>query len=171
MSRWLSWPAVSTWRQRLSLLVGVAVLAAVVAIVAVRASDGPGTATKADYQASVVTARDRIDTAYARVGTATSLEELADRLDEASSVVDKSATELDGVGIAAGFDELNARLVDKLGQFSDAMANTADQIRDPSFGDSLQGINSIGFTEWNDVNAILSEMKAKGLKVELLQRH
>jgi hypothetical protein len=61
--------------------------------------------------------------------------------------------------------------VDALERFSTSLANTADQLRDPSFAETLPAINSISFPEWDETNAILSEMGKKGLKVQLLQRH
>lgn len=157
---------------RLLVLGGLVLVAAVaVAIVAGRSSDSTNTATKADYQAAIVLARDRIDYSYARIGTSTSVEQLADRLDETAAVVVKSSEDLDGGGVADGFETLNADLVDALDRWSVSLGNTADQIRDPTFSEGLPAINSIGFPEWDETNAILSEMKKKGLKVELLQRH
>ena len=158
--------------QRLAIVIGLAALVgAIVAVVALRASDGSKEATKADYQANVILVRDRIDYAYARVGKATSVEELADRLDETAAVVGKSSEELDSGGVAAGFETLNADLVDALDRWSVSLGNTADQISDPNFSEGLPAINSIGFPEWDEVNATLSEMNKKGLKVELLKRH
>jgi hypothetical protein len=162
---------VSSRTQRLSILVGLALVTALVVVIAVRALGGTETATKAEYQETIVTTRDRIDYAYARIGKSTSVEQLADRLEEASAVVGTSADDLDGAPVAAGFEELNGKLVDTLGRFSVSLANTADQIRDPAFAETLPTINSIGFPEWDEANAILSEMARKGLKVELLQRH
>ena len=157
---------------RLAIVIAAVVVAAFVAAVAIRAfSGGPGTATKPEYQATVVDVRNRVDYAYAQVGKATSIKQLADALDQASAVVAQGAKDLDHAGVAPGFGDLNGQLSDKLRQFSGSMADTAAQIRDPSFQPSLGGLNSIGFTEWDDVNAILTKMKAEGLRVELLQRH
>ena len=38
-------------------------------------------------------------------------------------------------------------------------------------GFGLDSITSLGLTEWDDVNAILTEMQKKGIEVALLERH
>lgn len=158
--------------QRLAILVGVAVVAAFAVAVAIRAFDGPGTATKADYQATVANARDRVDYALLQITKPSETNQLPDRFDQAAAVVGATAKDLDNAAVAKGFEDLNSQLADKLHEFSDQLANTADEFRDPSFADSaLAGINSIGFTQWDDVNAILTKMNERGLKVQLLQRH
>lgn len=162
--------------QRLAILVGVAVVAAFVVAVAIRAFNGPGTATKAEYQATIVNARNRVDYAYGRISTPAETdqplqERVAERLDEASASIASTANDLDNAAVAPGFEDLNTQLVDKLREFSDALSNTAAQFRDPSFEGALSGLNSLGFTQWDDVNAILAKMNEQGLKVQALQRH
>jgi hypothetical protein len=168
----LSWPDVSPRTTRLALLIVAAVVAAFVAAVAIRAFSGPGTATKAEYQATVQNARDRVDYALEQITKPTETDQLPDRFDQAAAVLAATSKDLDNAGVAKGFGDLNARLSDKLDEFSNELTNTAAQFRDPSFASgALGGINSIGFTQWDDVNAILTEMNKRGLKVELLQRH
>jgi hypothetical protein len=133
---------------------------------------GGDTASKADYQASVVNARDRVDFALERITRSQSPEELIERIDQASAVVGATAADLDDQGVAAGYEELNDRLVRTLRRFSDELAGTAEQFRDPTFGAGLlDSINSLGFLEWQNTNKVLGEMKEKGLAVQQLQRH
>jgi hypothetical protein len=175
-SPWLSWPVVSTRTQRLAILVGVAVVAAFAVAVGIRAFGGPGTATKAEYRATIVNVRNRVDYAYGRIATPANTdqplqERVAERLDEASATIAATANDLDNASVAPGFQDLNTQLVDKLREFSNALANTAAQFRDPAFEGALSGLNSLGFTQWDDVNGILAKMNEQGLKVEALKRH
>lgn len=133
---------------------------------------GEDTASRTDYQASVVSARDRVDFALERITRSQSPEELIERIDQASIVVSATASDLDDQGVAPGFEELNDRLVRTLRRFSDELAGTAAQFSDPTFGAGLlDSINSLGFLEWEKTNAILIEMKKRGLAVQPLERH
>jgi hypothetical protein len=163
---------VSSRTTRLVLIVGVALVAALGVVLAVSAFDGQETATKREYQETVVGARDRVDFAYAQITKADSVENLIERLDEASAAIEDVADDLSAAAVAPGFEDLNAELASKLQDFSDALAATADQFQDPSSaGFGLDSITSLGFTEWDDVNAILVKMQEKGIEVTLLERH
>jgi ABC-type transporter Mla subunit MlaD len=163
-----------TSNRKPSLVIAGVVVAAVVAVVVAMAAlgGGPGTATKAEYQETIVNARDRTDFAFAQITKADSVENLIERLDEAGAAVGDVSGDVSGAAVAEGFEDLNDRLADKLEAFSGALQATADQFEDPSSaGFGLENINSLGFSEWDDVNAVLTEMQDKGLEVELLGRH
>ena len=159
--------------RRLILIVGAIVAAALAAVIAMVAlGGGKETATKAEYQATIVNARDRVDYAYADITKSDSVENLVERMDKASALIGAVADDVGDAAVAAGFEELNSELVDRLSAFSSALAATADQFEDPSSaGFGLESITSLGLGEWDDVNATLAEMREKGLKVELLERH
>jgi hypothetical protein len=168
----LSWPRMFSKPTQLLALLGVALAAAFGVAAAILVLGGSDTASKADYQASVVNARDRVDFALERVTRSTSAEELIERIDQASAVVGATAADLDDGGVAEGFEDLNDRLVRTLRRFSDELAGTAAQFQDPTFGASiLDSITSLGFLEWENTNKILGEMKQQGLAVPLLERH
>jgi hypothetical protein len=151
---------------------GVAAAAALAIVIAVNAFGGEETATKPEYQATIVNTRDRIDFAYAQITKADSVENLIVRLDAASVAIGDVADDIGDAAVAEGFEELNTDLEAALNKFSDALAATADQFEDPSSaGFGLDSITSLGFTEWDDVNAILTSMQERGLEVELLERH
>jgi hypothetical protein len=153
---------------------GVVVVVAVVAVAIAMATSGggKGTATKAEYQATIVNARDRVDFAYADITKSDSVPNLIERLDTASLRISAVADDLDNAPVAMGFEDLNAQLVTKLEKFSGALAGVADQFEDPSsVGFGLESLTSLGLGEWDEVNAVLTEMQKKGLKVELLERH
>jgi hypothetical protein len=48
---------------------------------------------------------------------------------------------------------------------------TAEQLRDPAFNDLLMGAEGLNFDSWDKINAVLAEMKAKGVVVQPLARH
>jgi hypothetical protein len=159
-------------RKSLLVLGGVAVAAIVAVVVAVTAMGGDKTATKPEYQATIVSTRDRVDFAYAQITKADSVENLVVRLDAASAAVKDVAGDLRDAGVAPGFEGLNENLAGRLDAFSASMAATADQFDDPSSaGFGLDSITSLGFGEWDEINAILTKMRKKGLEIELLERH
>lgn len=157
---------------RLLVLLGVVLVAAVGIAVAVAAlGDGRKTATKVEYETTVTKARDRVDFALVRITKSQSVDDLIVRIEGASTAVDGARRDLDDAGVAEGFEGLHDRLVDTFGAFSEELANTAAQFEDPTFAPNLQGISSLGFLEWENVNKILGEMKERGLDVALLERH
>ena len=154
------------------LAIVAAVVGAVLAIgLAVVLLGDDATASRADYQATVVNTRDRVDFAYARIARSQSVDELIERMDEAAAVIGKTASDLDDAGVAEGFEETNAKLVTKLEAFSTVLASTAAQFRDPTFGAAIGGINSLSFPEWDAVNEVLAELKKQGIQVDQLARH
>jgi hypothetical protein len=168
----LSWPLVASRWNRLLVLGGVLLVAAFAIAVAVAALDsGREEATRAEYTATVTNTRDRIDFALVRITRSQSEEELIERIDEASTAVGAAGDDLGDAGVARGFENLHDRLVSTLDDFSSELEGTAAQFQDPTFAPNLQGINSLGFLEWENVNKVLADMRKKGLEVDLLERH
>ncbi len=154
------------------LAIVAAVAGAVIAIgLAVVLLGDDATASRADYQATVVNTRDRVDFAYARIAKSQSIDELIERMDEASAVIGRTASDLDDAGVAEGFEDTNAALVTRLRAFSNVLHATAEQFQDPTFGATLGGINSLSFPEWDAVNKVLADLKAQGIQVDQLERH
>jgi hypothetical protein len=155
------------------ILIGLAAVvgAAFAIAAAVTIFGDDATASRADYQASVVNARDRADFALARITKSQSTEELIERIDEAAAVIGKTASDLDDAGVAEGFEPMNTRLVNRLEGLSTELASTAAQFRDPTFGATLGGITSLSFPQWDAVNRVLADMNEQGIQVEQLERH
>jgi crotonobetainyl-CoA:carnitine CoA-transferase CaiB-like acyl-CoA transferase len=151
--------------------VAVVVGAAFAVAVGVILLGDDATASRADYQATVVNARDRVDFALVRITKSQSTDELVERIDEAAAVVGKTATDVEEAGVAEGFEEANDRLVTTMRSFSDELAGTAAQFRDPTFAGTLPAITSLSFPQWNALNAVLVDLKEQGLEVEPLPRH
>jgi hypothetical protein len=156
------------------LIIAAAIVAAVLASVIAMSALGGGTksATKTEYQTTIVNVRDRVDFAYADITKADSVENLIERLDLAGARIEAASGDVSDAAVAEGFEKLNDDLADALGRFGGSLQATADQFRDPSSaGFGLENINSLGFEEWDEVNEILTSMQEKGLEVELLERH
>jgi hypothetical protein len=152
-------------------VVAVAIGAAFAIAVGLTLFGGDASASRADYQATVVNARDRVDFALVRITRSTSTDELIERIDEAAAVIGKTASDVDGAGVAEGFEPQHERLVNTLRAFSNELASTAAQFRDPTFGGALAGINSLSFPQWDRLNLVLGDLKEQGLQVEQLPRH
>jgi len=151
--------------------VGIAAAVAVAAVGLAFGGRGGSSASKAGYEATVVNARDRVDYALQRVTESQSMPDLVQRLNDASNTVGGAAAELDQAKVANGFEAQNAQLVTALRAFSTTLGNTANTFKDPALANSLTNMNSLSFPEWDQVNAILAEMKSKGIEVALLARH
>ena len=158
-------------RSGLLTLVVAAVVAAVVVIVGVVVLGNDGTTSRQEYQAAVVNARDRVDFAYGRIAQSQSPEELIERLDEASVVVGDTASDLDDKGAPSDLEDVNDELVKALRAFSDVLAGSAAQFKDPTFAGLVPGITSLDFPEWDKVNVVLAKLNKEGIEVEQLARH
>ncbi len=158
-------------RSGLLTIVVAAVVAAVVVVVGIMVLGDDGPTSRQDYQTAVVNARDRVDFAYGRIARSQSPEELIDRLDEAAVVVGDTASDLEDKGAPEGLDDENKRLVIALRAFSDVLAGSAAQFRDPTFAGTLPGITSLSFPEWDKVNKVLAELNEQGIEVDQLERH
>ena len=151
-----------------------AVILAVLAVALVgMAFGGESTpsATRAEYSATVVDVRDRVDIAMLRITTSTSIDQLIERIEQASTAVGAAAADLGDAGVAEGFGDETDSLVRALQGFSDELANTAEQFQDPTFEPNLTNINSLGFQGWESVNSSLEKLRAEGVRVPPLQRH
>jgi hypothetical protein len=157
---------------RLLVALGVVVVAAFAVAVAVAAlDDDRQVASKREYTQTIAQTRDRIDFALVRITRSQSTDELIERIAEASVAVGAAGDDLDEAGVALGYERLHDRLVETLERFSDELEGTSAQFQDPTFAPNLQGVNSLGFLEWENVNKILADMRKKGLRVKLLERH
>jgi hypothetical protein len=152
-------------------LVGIAVAAAFAVVVAVLVLGDDAPASRESYQVVVVNSRDRVDFAYGRIARSGSIEELIERIDEAGVVVGDTAADLDETTPPEELEDEHARLVTALEDFSNVLASSAAQFRDPTFAGTLPGITSLSFPEWDKVNAVLADLDEQGIEVEQLARH
>ena len=159
-------------RGRTWLVVGVFAVAAIVAIavvgLALGGDDGP--TSQDEYQVVVVNSRDRVAFALGRLSKAQTLDEFLTRMDEAADTIDDTAGDLDDAGAPSDLADSQERLVEQLRQLADDIQGTADQARTPGFEDILQGAQGLNFESWDEINAILAELRRQGIEVDPLAR-
>ena len=124
-----------------------------------------------EFEQSIVVTRDRADFALERITRADSEEELLARMDEAADTIDDAASDLEGVGSSKDYESEVDNLVDSLHELAFDVQATADQIRQPGFGDLLIGTRGLSFESWDNVNLALAGLIGKGIEVALLERH
>jgi len=159
-------------RGRIWVIVGGVAIAVIVAIASVgcRLGGDDSATSQEDYQAAVVNSRDRVEFALGRLPKAQTLDEFLERMDEAAETIDDTAGDLDDVNAPDDLADPHERLVDQLGQLATDIQGTADQARVPGFEDILQGAQGLNFESWDEINAILAELRRKGIEVEPLAR-
>jgi hypothetical protein len=132
---------------------------------------GSGTSSARELEQSVVLARDRTDYALERVTDADSRGELLARMDEAADTIEDAAGDLDRVGAPERYGGSIDDLVAALSQLGVDIQATADQIRQPGFGDLLTGIRGLSFESWDRANRALAALGRRGITVAPLERH
>ena len=158
-------------RGRTTVVLGAVAVAAIVAIAAGCGLGGDdGATSQADYQTAVVNSRDRVEFALGRLPKAQTLDEFLERMDEAAETIDDTAGDLSDVGAPGDLEDPHERLVDQLGQLAADIQGTADQARVPGFEDILQGAQGLNFESWDEINAILAELRSQGIEVDPLSR-
>jgi hypothetical protein len=152
---------------------GAAALAAglVLMTAACGGSDGGSTATKEEYAASVVTARDRVDFALSRITKGQTQEEFINRMAEASVAIEDAASELDDEAVLAGYEDETEKLTKALHQLSVDLEATAHDIAQPELAGLAGGAQGLNFESWDQANLALAALIADGFKIELIGRH
>ena len=84
------------------------------------------------------------------------------RMDEAADTIDDTAGDLDDAGAPSDLADPHERLVEQLGQLAADIQGTADQARIPGYEDILQGAAGLNFESWDEINAILAELRETG---------
>jgi hypothetical protein len=148
----------------------VSLLLAVVVVVS-GCGGGGGTPSVQELERSIVSTRDRVDFVLARITQAQSKDELLERMDEAAAAIETAAGDLDRGGASTGYERDVDELVDSLRQLAFDVEATADQIRQPGFGDLLTGARGLSFESWDSVNLTLAGLRRKGIDVAPLERH
>lgn len=149
----------------------IASLAVALILVVSGCGGGGGVSSAPELGQAIVLARDRTDFALARITQARSRDELLDRMDDAATAIDQAARDLDGVRPPNGYERPVDDLVGSLRQLALDVQATADQIRQPGFGELLTGTRGLSFESWNNVNRALSALSRTGIEVAPLERH
>ena len=148
-----------------------AIVLATVAVLLAGCGGGGGQPSVREYEAAVVSARDRTDYALARITRAQSKDELLNRMDEAEALIDKAADELADTGAPDAYAADNDKLVMRLHGLANDVGLTADQVRLPGQENFLAGARGLSFENWDKVNLALASLVGEGIHVQLLGRH
>jgi len=133
---------------------------------------GSSTDSRADFQDAVNETRNNVDQAMADItDNPSGKQELLQRMDEAATKIDASAEALDRKEAPKGLTDEQTRLVTALRQLAVDLSQTADQIRQPEFGNLLQGTQGLSFESWENANKVLQQLKQQGIEVQPLGRH
>ena len=131
-----------------------------------------GDDSQAEFNDSVVETRDAVDGALAHItDNPSGKEELLQRMDQAATQIDAAAESLDRKEAPEEMTDEQQKLVTAYRQLAVDLSGTADQIRQPDFGDILQGAQGLSFESWEHANAALAQLKEQGVEVEPLGRH
>jgi ABC-type glycerol-3-phosphate transport system substrate-binding protein len=148
---------------------GLVVAACALLVAACGGSGAPTTVPELEQAVSL--ARDRTDFVLERITEADSEKELLVRMDEAAETIEDAAGDVERVGVPDGFENEADELVAALSQLAVDLRATADQVRQPGFGDLFEGTRGLSFESWVEVNRALAALDRKGVSVAALERH
>jgi hypothetical protein len=92
-------------------------------------------------------------------------------MDEAAETIEDAAGDVERVGAPTGLETEVDELVAALSQLAVDLRATADQVRQPGFGDLFEGTRGLSFESWVEVNRALAALDRKGVSVAALERH
>jgi hypothetical protein len=92
-------------------------------------------------------------------------------MDEASAAIEGTASELDDVGAADGFEPETQKLVNALHQLSVDLGAFAHDARQPGGEVLLVGGPGLNFDSWDNANEALASLQEQGIDVEPIGRH
>ena len=142
---------------------------AVLVLALFAASCGGGGASKEEFQAEMVSARDRVDEGLEQVTHATSVDDLLARLRIAAAEVRSAAQDVSEADAPDGLDDEERALATVLRAFSEELVATVATL------ETLEGAaaetRGLDFEGWNKVQARLAALRKAGIQVPALERH
>jgi hypothetical protein len=126
-------------------------------------------ASKEEFQADMVAARDRVDEGLAQVTNASSVDDLLARLRIAAAEVRSASEDVSGADAPDGLDDEERAFATTLRAFSEEIASTVTTLEE------LEGAaaetRGLDFEGWNAVQARLAALRRAGIQVPALERH
>lgn len=144
-------------------------LAALLALAAALAAAGCGGASKEEFQADVVAARNDADAGLKQVVQATSVEDLLARMRIAAVELRRASTDVREADAPDELERERDRLADDLLALSDEIVGTVETLE--AFPDQAQATRALNFENWNAVQAALAALRREGVDVQPLGRH
>jgi hypothetical protein len=133
---------------------------------------GSSNDSRGDFADAVIETRNNVDQAMAHItDNPSGKQELLQRMEKAATKIDVSAEALDRKEAPEGLEDEQAQLVKEFRQLGVDLSQTADQIRQPDFGNLLQGTQGLSFESWENANTVLRQLKRQGIEVQPLGRH
>lgn len=126
-------------------------------------------ASKEEFEADMVAARDRVDDALEQVTNATSIEDLLARLRIAAAEVRSAATDVEEADAPDHLQDEERALANTLRAFSEEIASTVITLEE------LEGAaaetRGLDFDGWVQTQKRLAELRKAGIRVPDLERH
>ena len=130
---------------------------------------GGGGASEEEFQADMVTARDRVDEGLEQVTHASSVDDLLARLRIAGAEVRSAAQDVSEADAPDGLDDEQRDFANTLLAFSEELLATVTTL------ETLEGAaaetQGLDFEGWNKVQARLAALRKAGIQVRALERH
>jgi len=137
--------------------------------VALLAGGCGGSASREDFEADMVAARDRVDEALEQVTNASSVEDLFARLRIAAAEVRSAATDVSEADAPDGLADEERALANTLLAFSEEIRSTVDTLEE------LEGAaaetRGLDFNGWTETQTRLAALRKAGIQVPALERH
>jgi hypothetical protein len=128
-----------------------------------------GGASKEEFQADMVAARDRVDDALEQVTHASSVEDLFARMRIAAAEIRSAATDVAEADAPDGLDDEERELATTLRDFSAEITSTVNTLEE------LEGAaaetRGLDFRGWTETQTRLAALRKAGIQVPALERH
>lgn len=128
-----------------------------------------GGASKDEFEADVVAARDDADAGLAQIVNATSAEDLMERMRIAAVEVRGAATDVREADAPGDLEEEQDQLANDLQALSDEIVATVETFE--AIPEQAAATRALNFEEWNNVQSSLALMRSQGVQVPPLGRH
>jgi hypothetical protein len=142
---------------------------AIAALLACLLLAGCGGASKEEFSADVVAARNDADAGLKQVVQATSVEDLLARMRIAAVEVRRASTDVRKADAPDDLEAERDQLADDLLALSDEIVSTVETLE--AFPDQAQATRALNFEQWNSVQASLAALRREGVDVPALGRH
>jgi hypothetical protein len=128
-----------------------------------------GGASKEDFTADVVAARNDADAGLKQVVQATSVKDLLERMRIAAVEVRGASTDVREADAPGDLEDERDALAEDLLALSDEIVATVETLE--AFPDQAQATRALNFEQWNAVQASLAALRREGVDVPALGRH
>lgn len=130
---------------------------------------GGSDATKEEFRADILAARNDADAGLEQIVQATSVEDLLARMRIAAVEVRGAATDVREAAAPKDLEDERDALAARLLALSDEIISTVETLE--TFPEQAASTSALNFTQWNAVQDELAKLRKQGVKVPPLERH